>query len=157
MKYPIILAAAIAVVLPSSACGSSHHPDATATYPSSRTSATSSPAGGEPTLGESTFSEAAASGPGAGSPFCALARRVGRANLGLSSGNLDPDPNELLGQIDRLDALAPVDLKHDFDVFAAFEHSVLKPGSTPAPTVASDTTAALEHVSSYFTRTCGVH
>jgi hypothetical protein len=142
MKYPVFLATAASVMLVSTAC-SAGQKSSLSTHPAPAASAAPSPV-----HNASTTKHVAANGAGADSPFCALARRIGTADLGVSSGNQDPDPTKLLGQVDQLDTLAPAELKRDVDVFTAFEHSVLDPGRAGAPKIKGDPTPALEHVSS---------
>lgn len=95
-------------------------------------------------------------GPASASAFCDLARRIGKSDLSVSEGNLDADATKLLRQVDQLDAIAPAGLKKDFDVYTAFEHAVLAPGSQPQTTVHGNNAAALEHVAAYLSGTCGI-
>ncbi len=148
MKYPLSLLAATAVTLAAAGC-------------SSGSAATSVPSGLAspsqrviPSAQAPGSRHAASQGPSSDSSFCKLARQIGRADLGVSSGNLAADPTKLLGEVDRLNALAPTALKHDFAVFVSFEHSVLDPGGANTPKIVGDTTEALEHVSSYFAHPC---
>jgi hypothetical protein len=137
MKPRLTFAGAVFALLCCASC-SSHDATHDATHRRNAGAPASSPQGGHD------------------SPFCVLARQIGLDDLGVSEGNLAPDTNELLAQVDRLDRLAPADLKTDFDVFAAFEHATLGGDASQLSQIGGDTTTALQHVSVYFRSTCGV-
>jgi len=141
-----LVAAAAAIALSCAACGShdksSDHGDTTATHSKSADSKTSSSSG-------------AGSAGGHDSAFCKLARKVGTEQLAGSGASVDPDPKELLRTINQLQALAPSDLKKDFDVFADVERGALDPGNPGTKSPSGDVEGALQHVSAYLRSPCG--
>lgn len=93
------------------------------------------------------------------STFCTLARQIGRDNLGLNDSAADDvDTTSMLANIDRLDAVAPAELKPDFDDFARFEHATLDPTGNPnqAGPIGGRTRSVLKHVVSYLHTACKV-
>jgi hypothetical protein len=142
MRRHVLGTAAVGAVLLASACSASS-PGREVAGPSG--------------VGASSTASSTVASRGTDSVFCRLARSVGQANLGLADEDADPDVPKLLSQIHQLDAVAPPDLKRDFDAFADFEHSVLVPGAAPSePQVAGRTAAALHHVTSYFVDVCQI-
>jgi hypothetical protein len=149
---------ATAVLLGCVACSSSGRPASglSAVERSPRATTALPPADSRAAARPTDSTGGLSAGPASVSAFCDLARRLGKLDLGVSGGNLDADATKLLRQVDQLDAIAPADLKKDFDVYTAFEHAVLTPGEQPQTTVHGDNAAALEHVAAYLSGTCGI-
>jgi hypothetical protein len=117
-----------------------------------------SPSGSSVThrVAQTTPSLADHSSSSAAAEFCSAAREIGRVNLGLADTGDDVDTVTMLANIDRLDSIAPADLKADMDYFTSFEHAALDPASGKrARTQSSGQTAkVLKRVADYFRDQC---
>lgn len=88
-----------------------------------------------------------------GTQFCAVARKIGLANVRIVDSS-NPDAKELLPGIDRLNATAPAGIKADFNRFAQLEHDLLDPGHTgPQAVPDARTYTALRRIQSYLRNT----
>lgn len=137
----------LAALLSCTACGGN---DATQGAPTISTPGGSSPA---------APSSAPPTAGGDSSRFCTTARQVGLRNVQIEdSGNADL--SRLLDGLDTLDALAPPDLKPDFDRFVGLEKALLDPANAPTGAAGNinnpDNLTALGHVEKYLQDTCGL-
>jgi hypothetical protein len=155
----------LAALLSCTACGgnvAAQGASARVTTPAASSAATArsaTPSTAPSTAPSTSSGTPTAADPGAdSSEFCATARRLGLDNLRIEdSGNADV--SQLLDGLDTLDALAPPDLKADFDHFVGLERAVLDPANAPTGAGADinspDNLTALGHVEKYLQDTCG--
>jgi hypothetical protein len=142
----------IAVAVACGAC-SSNGSDATANHADSPPPAARSIASPAPGTGGSSTTPVA---NGDSDAFCALARKIGLANIAVTDGGASTDAASLLSGIDMLDAAAPTEIRSDFDTFDKLEHAVLDPTGQQPPDPGADVAAAMTHVSEYLSKECGL-